>query len=136
MFVNDLYYFSTINLNAITTIITISTFTYIKYLYINEPNKKIYVNKGTQTESDCSENYTEIGNNNPISNISNITNISNCFIKIDYDELNELNELNESNESNESNEFNESESSLENLIILAKNQLIIHYNPSQYEWIY
>ena len=107
MFADDLSYFCTITISTITTIITFSTFIHVKYLYISL-NKKVYVDKESQTEVDNVDNETQTDEDSEMN--------SSSFIKIEY--------VNNP----------ETDYSLENLIILAKNQMIIQQNPSQFEW--
>ena len=116
MFANELSYFFTITISTITTIITVSTFTYIKNLYINISSKKIYIDKNIQTDIVMVDNATQtyISMNIGIGMADSITN---SFVVIKPVDV------------------YESDISLENLILLARDQLNIQYNPSRYEWI-
>ena len=132
MFLDNLSYFFTITITTITTIITVSTFTYMKNLYINIFNnkisnnkissKKIYIDKNTQT--DITNNIVRVDVNtqtdismNIDTNIGMFDSISNSFIIIKHADI------------------YDSDISLENLMLLARDQLNIQNNPSQYQWI-
>ena len=123
MFANGLSYFCTITLGAITTIITYSTFIHVKELYILLSNnvifieKKIYVDKFIQTDIITDMNNVEI-QTDIITDETGSSVIGNSFIKIDY-----------------INDNITTKDSLENLMMLAKNQMIIENTPFNYKWV-
>lgn len=112
MFANDLSYFCiTITISTLSTIITFSSFTYIKNLYTQILNKVKYCHKEVQTNAKIMINsgtQTEQYNNGDINYIS--------YNEIKYMTLPKI------------------EDSLENLMLLAKDQLIIELTPSNYKW--
>ena len=123
MFSDDLSYFcTTITISALTTLTTIITFSsvlYIKDLYTQILNKTSSCDKESQTNQKVmihSETQTELYDNDDISSISSISSICNSYIAVEYIT------------------HPKTEDSLENLILLAKDQLVIQQNPSNYTW--
>ena len=114
MFANDLSYFcTTITISTLTTIITFSSFTYIKNLYTQILNKVSYHDKAVQTDTPAmihSETQTD--------SCDNVNIDCNSYIAIEYITNPKV------------------EDSLENLILLAKDQLVIQQNPSSYKWFF
>ena len=134
---NDLSFFCTITISTITTIITLSTFTYIKNLYTQILDKIVYKDKEIQTNIKVmfdSETQTDI---KVMVDSETQTDIKVLFdsetqtkhnndIDINYDSYVEIEYIS----------YPKAEDSLENLILLAKNQLIIQQNPSKYKWFF
>ena len=113
MSANDLSYFFTITISTMTTMVTFSIFLYIKGLYIQIFDKVICQNKEIMTDIKImvdSESQTEYCNNVHIN--------SSSYIEIEYVTLSKIKD------------------SLENLMLLAKDQLIIQQNPSNYKWFF
>jgi hypothetical protein len=112
MFANELSYFFTITISTFTTIITYSTFVYMKNTYICLSKK----NKCIQTGVENVESETQTDIDNAMS-CSSCSSCSNSFIKIEYIK-------------------NLEEDSLENMMLLANNQLLIQNKPSEYKWFF
>ena len=124
MFAYDLSYFCTITISTITTIITFSSFTYIKNLFTQILDKPPLCDKGRplkpplrdkeiQTDGKImihSETQTESGDNVDID--------CNSYIAIEYITNPTV------------------EDSLENLMLLAKDQLVIQQDSSNYKWFF
>ena len=114
MFANDLSHFcTTITITTLTTIIiTFSSFTYIKNLYTQIVNRVSYHDKAVQTDIIVmihSETQTD--------------SCDNVDVDVDVDCNSYITNL-------------KVEDSLENLILLAKDQLVIQVNPSGYKWFF
>ena len=110
MFANGLSFFFTI-----TTVISLSSFIYIQnFVKTTKFNK---VNKVSSDKEILTDKKVMIDNETQTDSFDDIDGNSNSFIEIEYviDSKNE--------------------DSLENLILLAKDQLLIQQSPSNYKWV-